>query len=102
MSYCGACRQNGGLKQRCVSARPSGNSRSPGSASAIQRRQIKRFMCGWQFACMVARARRSCSGLFLMMRRDHMSSSTEVLSALDVALRVAEALDAVGCEYFVG
>ncbi len=31
-----------------------------------------------------------------------MSSSTDVGSALDVALRVAAALESVGCEYFVG
>jgi hypothetical protein len=31
-----------------------------------------------------------------------MSSATDVGSALDVALRVAAALDSVGCEYFVG
>ena len=31
-----------------------------------------------------------------------MSSATEVPSALDVALRVAAALDAIGCPYFVG
>lgn len=31
-----------------------------------------------------------------------MSSANDVGSALDVALRVAEALDSIGCEYFVG
>ena len=31
-----------------------------------------------------------------------MSSSTEVASALDVALRVAAALESVGCAYFIG
>lgn len=31
-----------------------------------------------------------------------MSSSTDVVTALDVALRVAAALEALGCEYFVG
>ena len=31
-----------------------------------------------------------------------MSSSTDVVTALDVALRVAAALDDIGCEYFVG
>lgn len=31
-----------------------------------------------------------------------MSSTTDVGSALDVALRVAAALDSLGCEYFVG
>lgn len=31
-----------------------------------------------------------------------MSSSTDVVTALDVALRVAAALDSLGCEYFIG
>ncbi|WP_437661305.1 hypothetical protein [Sorangium sp. So ce1182] len=31
-----------------------------------------------------------------------MSSSTDVVSALDVALRVAAALESLGCEYFIG
>ncbi|WP_437943373.1 hypothetical protein WMF27_37215 [Sorangium sp. So ce281] len=31
-----------------------------------------------------------------------MSSSTDVVSALDVALRVAAALENLGCEYFIG
>ena len=31
-----------------------------------------------------------------------MTSSSEVVNPLDVALRVAAALEAVGCEYFVG
>ncbi len=31
-----------------------------------------------------------------------MSGSSEVVNPLDVALRVAAALEAVGCEYFVG
>lgn len=31
-----------------------------------------------------------------------MSSSTEVVTALDVALRVAAALEGIGCEYFIG
>lgn len=31
-----------------------------------------------------------------------MSTSTELLSALDVAIHVAKALDAIGCEYFIG
>jgi hypothetical protein len=31
-----------------------------------------------------------------------MSSSTDVVTALDVALRVAAVLESLGCEYFVG
>lgn len=31
-----------------------------------------------------------------------MSSSTDVVTALDVALRVASALGSIGCEYFIG
>ncbi|MEZ4297422.1 MAG: hypothetical protein R3B70_20840 [Polyangiaceae bacterium] len=31
-----------------------------------------------------------------------MSSSTDVISALDVALRVAAALESIRCEYFIG
>lgn len=31
-----------------------------------------------------------------------MSSATDVTSAIDVALRVAEALESLGCEYFIG
>jgi hypothetical protein len=31
-----------------------------------------------------------------------MSASTDVVSALDVALRVADALGSIGCEYFIG
>jgi hypothetical protein len=31
-----------------------------------------------------------------------MSASTEVVTALDVALRVAAALESIGCEYFIG
>ena len=31
-----------------------------------------------------------------------MTASTDVVTALDVALRVAAALEAIGCEYFIG